>query len=150
MLLCRLLNEFLHWRLPISSSNYFCQCLCLLGQSLQLLSVYLGTVLGLLSTVTVCVCLREPLKSLLSPYLGPLFWSSLLVCSISPLSALVGDTRIWGQSGVCSLQDLINGMWGLEQPTRRKLAYCLTREAEASGGETQGFASVQRALRVPL
>lgn len=49
-------------------------------------------------------------------------------------SEFVGNRRVWKQSGTCSLQELINGLGVLENPTCTKLACWLAREVEAGGG----------------
>ena len=49
MLFFRLLNEFLNWCLPTSSSNWCWQCLCFLVQSLYLRDPLLDLFLQLLS-----------------------------------------------------------------------------------------------------
>lgn len=52
----------------------------------------------------------------------------------------MGDCKLWRQSGTHSLQGPIDGMEILEQPSCRKLAYWLAREASEGGGGAQGFA----------
>lgn len=45
----------------------------------------------------------------------------------------------WGQNGACKLQDLIDGVGMLYQPTFRKFACRLAREAVAGGGGQLSF-----------
>ena len=59
-------------------------------------------------------------------------------------SEVMGDRRVWEQSGTCSLQNPIDGVGVLEELTCRKLACRLARETEAGGGDTWGFVLVLR------
>ena len=61
---------------------------------------------------------------------------------LSPLCVVVGCfrvlLRVWELSGTCSLQDLIDGVGVLEQPSCKKPAYWLAGEAEANGRRAPG------------
>ena len=116
--------------------------------------------LGLLSWSALLVCSLGPLCAVTAVLqrssLGSLClvaacgstilsWSSLgpfyvVEAVISEFLKFVGDRRVWKQSGTCSLKDLINRLGVLENPTCKKLACWLAREAE-SGGEGTEFTS---------
>lgn len=93
--------------------------------------------------------LRELLEFLLVCFLGPLFWSAILVWSVQVLpvfqssTEVVCDRRVWGQSWACSLQRLINGMGGLGCLTGSELAVWLSKEAEAGRIETGVFPDIE-------
>ena len=104
MLFFRLLNEFLLWCLPISFSNWCQHYFCLFVQSLQLLSVSLGTVLGLLCAVTVLY------QGTAEVSFGLLLWSTLLLSSLvhflDPFCAVTvcaSEFLSWSYMGSCSL-----------------------------------------------
>lgn len=59
----------------------------------------------------------------------------------------MGDMAVWGQGGICSLQDLMVGVGIMEKPTCRNLSCRLANEAKAGVGGAQGFALVWTAYR---
>lgn len=75
----------------------------------------------------------------------------LLVHSVQPypvlqrFSEVAVYRNIWVWSGTCSLQDPINRVGMLEQPTYKKLGCLLPREVEAGVGGVCGFAKELRA-----
>ena len=132
MLFHSLLNGFLHWHLPISSSNWCRQCLYLLA------ALCLGAFLG-------CSVLSLSISQ------GPPEVSLGLLCAVTDCARLFLSSsevtvyrRLWGKSGTCSLQGPVDVVWVLEQPICRKLLCWLSREAQAGGGASWGFAPVPR------
>ena len=73
---------------------------------------------------------------ILSVNLQPVFQSS---------SEVARDMRVWGQSGTCSLQGLINVMGVLKQPSCRKLACWLAKEAKTGGKGPRVFPMIWKA-----